>query len=425
MSGERGYIRWTPANWQIVAASAIPYLDKGKSVPQALALAQRALPKDRRRSEEELKGMPWQQSTKKYIAEARALSPEKRAEIAPPPPPRAKPAPRKSADEGRNYSESGTKRWTTLERAKVARKIKQWRDAGDTRSLSRLIIEAQELVIEPDRRRAITSIQSGTTGGKNQQLYEEGLKNIWLLKADDEAAAAAAAETIVATPETTPEAAAGTPAAGAPETAQATNAPPMQVGALSEAAKAFGETVMGALDKLLAVHTGVVLTEVYAKLSAMATQTSNEIAAQIESGMRAAVHRMVESELGGPIPLVPDVPAPVAAAAAAAVDATPQPEPAPRALKVDVVGLHNGAMEQQVRAAFNGNTELRFFDPDSRNGYAPHRGRHCIVVTQRIPHTLKHKIKAAGIEPIYVKSTTGHVIHAIEELHRAVGVGMH
>jgi len=87
-----------------------------------------------------------------------------------------------------------------------------------------------------------------------------------------------------------------------------------------------------------------------------------------------------------------------------------------------VVGLINGSMEQEVRGAFNGMTDLRFFDPDSKNTYAPHRGRHCVIVAERIPHTLKHKIKAAGVEPIYVKRTPGHVIHAIEELHRSEGI---
>jgi hypothetical protein len=111
---------------------------------------------------------------------------------------------------------------------------------------------------------------------------------------------------------------------------------------------------------------------------------------------------------------------------AEAPPAAPEPQPEHEAeadrvrlVKVDVVGLNHGGMEQQVRSAINGGADLRFFDPDIKNGYAPHRGRHCILVIGRIPHSIKEKAKSAGVEPIYVKSTPGHVIHAIEELQRA------
>lgn len=147
--------------------------------------------------------------------------------------------------------------------------------------------------------------------------------------------------------------------------------------------------------------------------------------------MRETVHKIVEVELGGPVSAPSEAAAPPAAlaetpapTAAGAAPAAPPSEPAHderRVLKVDVVGLNNGTQEQQVRAAFNGNTDLRFFDPDTQAGYAPHRGRHCIMLTHRVPHALKAKIKAARVDPIYVRPTVGHVVHAIEELHRASG----
>jgi len=420
MSGEPGYIRWIPSEWRIVAASATPHIKKGKSVLAALTIGQRALPKARRRDPEDLKKLPWQPSCKNYLAEAAKLTSAQLAEIAPPPPPRKKPEPRKSLDEGREYSRPGhLVKWTTLEKARVARVVKHWRDAGDTRVLSRLFIEAQELVLDAERRRPIPSLQQATTGGKLQAQYDDGLQNIWLIPADEKLPASLT-EPAEAAPAEQTETAEPTP------TAETISAPPTitpstATRTLSEAAKVFGETVMGALDDLLKVHTETVLGAVYAKLSAMASQTSLEIAAQIEKGMRQTVHRIVEAELGGPI-----APPAEPATAAAVAPAIQEPEAAPaRVLKVDVVGLINGAHEQQVRAAFNGDTELRFFDPDSRNGYAPHRGRHCVVVAERIPHTLKSKIKAAGVEPIYVKRTAGHVIHAIEELQRASGMAMH
>ena len=436
MSGEPGYTRWIPNEWRIVAAAATPHINKGKSVLTALTIGQRALPKARRRDPEDLKRTSWGQSCKNYLAEAAKLTPEQLAEIAPPPPPRKKPEPRKSLDEGRDYSRPGhLVKWTTLEKARVARMVKHWLDAGDTRVLSRLFIEAQELVLDADRRRPVGSLQQATTGGKLQAQYEEGLQNIWLIPEDEKLPtdvqqdAEAEAERIEAMAMFDPEQAAATQAARAAEAAQATEAttpPPTPNRTISEAAKVFGETVMGALDDLLRVHTETVLREMYSKLSAMASQTSQEIAAQIERGMRATVHQIVEAELGGPVSTPDDVPASAPAAVpAAATTPEPEPTPAPRALKVDVVGLNNGSMEQRVREAFNGNTDLRFFDPDTKNGYAPHRGRHCVMITQRVPHMLKHKMKAAGVEPIYVKSTAGHVIHAIEELHRSHGVEVH
>jgi hypothetical protein len=446
MADEQGRIRWSPSEWQRVAAYAVPHIDKGVPINRAIEKAQRsALPPARRRDEDAIRRIVWQAPTRRFIEEARALSPEKRAEIAPPPPPRKAPSTRPKLDEGRDYSGAGRIRWTTLEKARIARQVNQWKAAGDTRAVSRLIIEAQELVIERDRRRSIVSIQScSAPGGLNEQMLAEGTANEWLLT-DPQAAAAIQAPATTAAPATTTTntAAPATTAApaepspiAAPQGAEAAHAPtplPHTPNALSDAARAFGEVVMGALDNLLAVHTETLMREVYARMSAamsaQAEATSRQIAEQtaamVERGMRETVHRIVEVELGGPVasppPVTADAPAQQQAAAVPVQVPTPEPEP-PRAkvIKVDVVGLNNGSMEQEVRKALNGHADLRFVNPDTGNGYAPHRGRHCIMITQRVPHALKHKIKAAGVEPIYVKSTTGHVIQAIEELHRAI-----
>lgn len=424
MAGEASYMRWTPSEWQRVAVATLPHLDKGLEVGAALYRGQRVLPMSRRREEDTFQRLQHQASTKRQLEAARAMTPEQRAEIVPPAPPRKTPAPRKSLDEGRDYNrqDGGVIRWTTLEKARVARQVNQWLAAGDTRALSRLIIEAQELVIDRERRRPITSIQQATSTGRNEEIIAEGTANIWLLQQHE--ASAAEAEPCTPDPGASQAPIEGPePAAEAASPTQAPITPTPAPRALSEAARIFGETVMGALDTLLATHTEVLLREVYAKLSATAAATSDEIAkqvaAQIERGMRETVHKIVEAELGGP---VSPPPAAEAAAPAAQPAATmPQPKAKPQPIKVDVVGLVNGTMEQQVRQAINGHADLRFFDPDSRNGYAPHRGRHCIMVTQRVPHALKDKIRASGVEPIYVKSTPGHVIHAIEELRRSHG----
>jgi hypothetical protein len=445
MAGAPGYIRWTPSEWQLVAAYAIHHIDKGVPVNRALEKAQRsALPKARHHDEDDIRRMIWRASTKKYIEEARALPPEKRAEIAPPPPPRKAPLPRPRLDEGRDYDRQPGRliKWTTLEKARVARQVNQWRAAGDTRPLSRLIIEAQELVIERDRRRPIRSIQvAAQPGGLNDRMLAEGTANEWLLT-DPQAAAAIQAPATTAAPATTTTntAAPATTAApaepspiAAPQGAEAAHAPtplPHTPNALSDAARAFGEVVMGALDNLLAVHTETLMREVYARMSAamsaQAEATSRQIAEQtaamVERGMRETVHRIVEAELGGPVappPVTTETPAQQQAAAPAP---TPEPEtPRSKVLRVDVVGLVGNNISE-VRSAFNGNTDLRFIDPDQLNGWAPHKGRHVVCATKWIPHKSKDKLRAAGVRPINVTGSVGTVIHAIEELHRAHGM---
>jgi hypothetical protein len=411
--------RWSAEQWRAVTAHAAPLIARGKAPLAAVMIAQRAvLPKHRRRDEESVQhSLAPSGAGAKYLEEARKLLPEPLPEA--PKPERRKPAPRVKLDAGRNYARQpgSVIRWTAMEKARVARWIKQQRDAGDTRALSRLIIEAQEVVLDVDRRRPIASIQAGGAAGSedrdglNGRMYQEGLTKLWLLPAEPEVQAPT--EETPATPETFQEAA---------QAEAAPTASPVRREGLSEAARAFGETVMDALDKLLAVHTDTLLTAVYAKLSAAAADTSAQIAAQIERGLRDTVHKIIEVELG---PVGPSTAGEAPAPDPSLVQApAPEEESPVKRLKVDVVGLHTGSMEQEVRQAINGHADLRFIPPEARGGFAPHKGRHCIVVTQRIPHALKHKIKAAGIEPIYVKSTPGHVIHAIEELHRASGLAM-
>ena len=449
MSGDPAYMRWTPAEWLKVAVHALPHLDKGQSLVDALREAQRsALPQDRHRDDEALRNLKRQASVKRHLEKARSLAPGMWGEI-------AKPAPRKSLDEGRNYSgRGGAVRWTTLEKARIARQVDAWRDAGDTRALSRLIIEAQELVIEPGRRRPITSIQVAAANGvrsHNERMLSEGRANVWLLtdkppqtppiaEMPAEGAAAAQQEPV---DEPAPPASPAPQNSSLPaqEPPKETQRPPAR--ALStHAAQAFAETMMGALDSLLASHTDTVLREVHSKLDesirTTGQQIATEIAARIEMGMRATVHRIVEAELGGPVspPAAGDMPA---APASTSIDAgdvghayMPADEhrhdaqaapPKKHQLKVDVVGLV-GTNITEVRSAFNGDTDLRFIDPDHLNAWAPHKGRHVVCAVKWIPHKAKHKLRAVGMQPINVHGSVGTVIHAIEELHRSHGADM-
>jgi hypothetical protein len=407
-------IRWSPEEWHAVTAHAAPLLARGKAPLAAMMAAQRAvLSKSRRRDEESVRhSLAPSGAGGRYLEEARKMLPE-------PPPELPKPERRKRTklDEGRNYARQpgSNVMWTKMEWARIARWVAQRRDEGDTRALSRLIIEAQEVVLDVDRRRPVTSIQAGGSAGSedregiNGRMYQEGLTKIWLLPADEPEKQPE--PEVHAQPEETPQ-----------EAAQAEAAPiplPVRREGVSEAAKAFGETVMQALDVLLTRHTETLLGQVEARVAASAQAMGVQVAAMIERGMRETVHRIVEVELGGPV-------APTLTGEAPAPAEVPQAQPAsepeePKRLKVDVVGFEHGDNVERVRAAFNGNTDLRFVHPDNWNTYAPHRNRHVILMVGRVPHSLSKKIKASGVEPLIVKKTAGHVIHAIEELQRAAG----
>jgi len=430
-SGEPGYTRWQPSEYLKVAVCALPLIDKGKTVAEAYYAAQRqALPRERRRELPDIRKLTYNGSPQKYIDLARKLPEAERLALTPPPPePRKKPlvklkpAPRVKLDDGRDYGkdDGGAKRWITREKALLARRILYWQEKGDTRALSRLFIEAQEIELERDRRRPIASIQAGVTGGKLQATLDEGKQAIWQVqsipfKPDDEPtssspAAGDEADRIGAMELHDPAQAeqAAKTAVEAPNDPQATTLAPTGERALSDAAKAFGDTVMQALDKLLHTHTEIILGNVYAKLSDHAASTAANIGAMIERGLRETVHKIVEAELGGPV-AAPSTPA------APALHA--------RQLKVDVFTFPDGVLQdkvqREVRATFNGSTDLRFVNPDARN-YTPDPERHCIMLTQRIPRALSNSITAIGIEPIYIKATPAHVVHAIEELHRSAG----
>jgi hypothetical protein len=424
MSGEPGYVRWTPSEWQRVAAHSLRHLDKGLQLAQALMKAQvSALPKERRRDEETLRksAYPSSSSAAKYIAEARALPKEELEAIAPPPAPRKPPAPRVKLDEGRDYSRPGHLiKWTTLEKARVARQVKAWQDAGDQRALSRLIIEAQELVLDADRRRPIGSIHVGAAKKTNDRLMVDGLANQWLIK-DEPAAPPPRAE-----PEPEPQAQETAQESAAP--VLATTPPAPERSRLSEAARVFGDTVMSALDVLLRVHTEELLRGVEARVATVAQEIGLSVAAQIERGMRDTVHKIVELELGGPVASptpTGETPPPVLGGKTAFEFIDPAlVEPKPARLRVDVVGLVGNNIDE-VRRAFNGTTDLRFIDPDQLNAWAPHRGRHVVCAVKWIPHKAKSKLRSVGMKPINVTGSVGTVIHAIEELHRSAGVPVH
>jgi hypothetical protein len=441
MSGQPGYVRWIPAEWLKVAVNMLPHLDKGMPVLNALVKAQRVLPKDRHRTEEALRAVavPSALQVPKYVAQARALSEEERAALTIVKPPRKLPPPRGPkypADLQRNYT--GKFRWTTKEKALITRMVLWFQEQEVPGTLARLIIEAQELVLPPERRRSLAGIKQGDVhapNSLNMKLIEEGKANLWLINTIP-FNPPVAQETTADEPETTDErsdgevlqAAAETQAPEASEALAAPTPSPTPQRTLSEAAKAFGDTVMLALDQLLATHSDLLLSKVDARISTMSQDMGMQIAAMIERGMRQTVHQLVEAELG-PVNTPQAAPSPSstgeAPAPVASVQAQHEPEAErARMLKVDVVGLV-GLNITKVRESFNGTTDLRFIDPDQLNAWAPHKGRHVVCATKWIPHKAKFKLKAVGMQPINVSGGVGTVIHAIEELHRQHGVPMH
>jgi hypothetical protein len=451
-----GYIKWNAEEWLRVAVYMLPRLDKGESNYVALANAQRrALPKNRQQNDKWVGYTTQPKRSLGLLAEklkaARMLTDEQRALFMPQPaaqpvaadvqtkpgsgeltpkgyrkqskPDTERKLARAGTDKGRKYKGA---RWTTLEWALIARMVKWFKTHGVSLPLSRLVIEAQELVLDADRRRSIPGIQASVAGDRLVKSIAEATGNIYLVSH--------VPFNPPLPPGAEPEAAAQ-PQEAAQTAPEATTAPPPlqtvpqseltpQAGSIRDAmhaaAEAFGATMMQALDTLLQTNTELVMREMQQRLEAQAATMAANVATLVETGMRRAVHRMMEQELGGNIAPPADAPSPPLNDGPRRHNPEPTPSLRVERIKVDVVGLNNGSDEQLIAKAFNpGEIDLRFTRPTESSSYQPSQGRHCIVMSERIPHAISYKIKAAKVDPIYVKPTAGHIIHAIEELQRA------
>lgn len=191
------YIRWRHSEWLQVAVNMLPRLEKGESNLVALANAMRkVIPKDRWQHDDYLAHATQPKRAlgllKSQLDKARALPEAERHALLvltpaqrfalenpdAPKPVRKSPPKRGRLDEGREYKNHH--RWTTLDKAKLARMIVWFQDHGVTAALSRMFIEAQELVLPREHRMSVRSIGVGT---KRLPLYfAEGKANLWLLK---------------------------------------------------------------------------------------------------------------------------------------------------------------------------------------------------------------------------------------------------
>lgn len=346
--------------------------------------------------------------------------------------------------------------WTTREKALLARSF----DSIDPQSATpvRVAYAAMQIALPSDRWKPLQSFADLHTHKKLLPLLDEGRRLKWTLPADSAPAQAAAllapAEhprpavsfQVPHNPENEPHEASmrgqlletarrladGMQAIEAAQTPQATQAPAIPSASLGAAAEAFAATMAQALEKLLQASAAATLDALDGKLSAIAQNIGNGIAAQIERGLRQTVVDTMAAELGGPVkaPAIaaapelssapPAAPVPPPEPAARAAEPPPAPEP-PRLpqLRVDVVGFPTPNLGHLVKQQCAKDIDFRFYDPDVAGGYSPHRGREVIMMVDRIPHRLKDKIKSAGVTPVYVKGTVGHVVHAVDELYRS------
>lgn len=188
---------------------------------------------------------------------------------------------------------------------------------------------------------------------------------------------------------------------------------------MTAASLAFAATMQHALDTLLQTNTTLVMREMQARIEANSQAMAAQVAGMVESGMRKAVHRMMEQELGGSVAPPTDSPgASLLNDGPRRHDPSPIPSERRQALAVDVIGFEIGHQQTTVRDAFAGEVDIRFVHPDTSN-YTPMPNRHAIIMQGRCPHAMTEKLKKHRIQPIAVQRTPGHVIHAIEELQRA------
>lgn len=471
MAKERKHIRWLPPEWLKVAAHAVNLIERNGAQPvDALWAAQNELPEHRRQPLETIKrftgenvhGDIWRKNAAIVLSMSdadrsalllRSVASPKAPKVAPklaaPPPPKPEKPATKPHGRAVEVPGGGGKRkiiraeappyavvahsghsvkWTDREWALIARSAKWVSEQYPQSRLWEQVFYAQQWTLPADRQRAMGGMrQSVDHGPQHMRLANriaDGLRNVWQVEGipftppGSEPAAPAELPTPapVASP-VRPAEAMEAPPSPAP-TPQATQAPPVVRSSLAEAAKAFGETMMSALDTLLASHSHALLAQVNERIEASAVAMGANVAAMVQAGMARAVHDMMQIELGGTI----------APPAAAEVAQAPKPEAGGvnidavhglRKIKVDVVGVPHGTMLHEIQRGIDLNAvDVNFVHPDG--AFAPHRGRHLIMIQQKIPHSLSNKIKAAKIKPTFVpRATAGHVIHAIEELQRS------
>jgi hypothetical protein len=485
-------LRWKQQEWTLIAGAAAPLMAQGHDLFDALMKAQRlVLPRPRQRDKDSMQKLiarskapsgngavdHYMQAALKAYAKASAGQAPAAAPPVPPPPPADSAKVNVSAVHPKvlaasrqaSRTQGNTIRWVPIEWAALAREVKRMQDAGDKRTLGRLINEAQSAVLVPNRWRKWANITQGDTSKINGRLLARGWADLNLLADDAPPEQVLEMVTHTQAPEPPPAPIAAPPVASAPHraTTPAAIAPRATFGF---AMQAFAAQFEDALDTLLKAHAEHIYSTMDERLGRAAESIGAMVAKQITDGLRSTVVGIMTEELGGPVspppapaPSTPPTPSlppsaspstppvPVASASApqevrgpAAYEAErvasvpivykgqPRRAPSPDELEpvdpgdrgkliVDIVGL-KGVQPDEVRKAFNGHTSLRFVEADHIKGWVPRRGAHVVLDIKFISHDATLKCARYGIKPVQVRGGAGAVIHAIEALHQNEGV---
>lgn len=298
-------------------------------------------------------------------------------------------------------------RWTHLEKLLMARRVGYWqRDLGDTRPISRLIMEAQRYELHPNRWRNENSLGAGLSAAERdrwQAMTVESLSAPELahLPFDPAAFPRTPDRPGQATPPPAPEPQEElfTPPAE-PEppprslldmvaAAEPTAPPPRKPQEPLEAARATlglpppGKSLLGApsdfAGHLLLGLEGLVdmiAERAVAHLELRQRRTQEHLAEKVlqimDERMEARIRRMTEALVGpGPVP------------GGALEEPLPEMkgEGLDEVIKLDVVGL-TGQQITEVKRALNGHADgVRFIDPSQLNAWAP---RDIVLINARM-----------------------------------------
>lgn len=433
-------IVWTRTDeWIKVAFRAKEVLAAGGSRYDALKAGQELLPPERRLSHSELVGRanPSNRALDHALTILAGMSDKAVAKVVgegggfavPPYVPRAN-TKMPPADYSRGHGKMVL--WTNEEKALLVRRVLNWEALGTNAQLARLFAEAQEIELPADRRRPRAAlnvlpnkhlpklIKAGLAAAHTiaHLGYDPHQRSYRKPRPVEAAKPAPAPQPPAAAREPAQEAprpvAAPIPIQPAPQQVAAQAINPSPTPAASEAARVFGIGLANALvpmvEQMLSAHEQVVLTKVREEQRSYADQLARDMSQLLLTGL----DRMLGG--GSVLPEQQAVPENF-------MPAQPEVEPEPiKRVKIDVVGFEAGRDVMLVKHKLNGSADridLRFVGPDQQASYAPHRDRNVILLTQRIPHSLRDKIKASGCKPLYVKRTVGHVVEAITLLLRS------
>jgi hypothetical protein len=404
-------VRWTDEECLAVGTKALEYMHHSSDVIQAFKKAQReVLPRSRHRTERALqqaRSPSASRSLDRLLAEARQETGAPKLQLSPgniePPDAPIKNEPGKVV------------RWSREELGLMAWAHDKMREQGDTRPMSSVIYDVQRHVLPLSRRRVKTSLHvacSKKDGGRPAMamLLDQGRAFIKTLPPEQrpgyQPPAPPPEPVAVAAPEQAPQAPPTlleTSPATAPGTQRETR--------LSDAAKAFGDSVMAAIDVLLGAHETLLLSEMQHRLSRVA----DDVVSRLGGNIKDLVHQSISAELGGPIA----VPAPPVAAPEPLPAPPPPDPPKPKHLTVDIIGLL-GAQAETLRKTFNGDTTFNFIDASDRE-WQP-RNAPIIMMTKFVSHRFENICRNAGAKPIRINGGVTAVVSAVDSLRKTAGL---